>query len=139
MLARLHEGSVMGSDCRSLERALNHHRTATRTHRLAQQGAFAQAAQRSAGKAPPLAEIRTSDVDLFYKIYDAAGGVGGMTPGPILALICLLSVPRTARPYFAGFLRLGMGRESDHHKTQRQRESADDRGEMNELAGNLDV
>jgi hypothetical protein len=41
---------------------------------LASPGAFAQGAQRGASKAPPLAEIRTSDVDLFYKIYDAAGG-----------------------------------------------------------------
>ena len=32
-----------------------------------------------------------------------------------------------------------MGRESDHHKAQRQRETADDRGEMNELEGNLGV
>jgi hypothetical protein len=72
----------MGSDCRSLERALNHHRTATRTRRLAQQGAFAQAAQRSAGKAPTLAENRTSDVDPFYKIYDAAGGAYGLSEWP---------------------------------------------------------
>jgi predicted Zn-dependent protease DUF2268 len=41
---------------------------------LASPGAFAQTPQRAAPQAPPLAEIRTSDVDLFYRIYDAAGG-----------------------------------------------------------------
>jgi hypothetical protein len=41
---------------------------------LASQSAFAQAPQRTRPNAPPLAEIRTSDVDLFYRIYDAAGG-----------------------------------------------------------------
>lgn len=40
---------------------------------LASPVAFANALQGSPG-APPLAEIRTSDVDLFYSIYDAAGG-----------------------------------------------------------------
>jgi len=42
-----------------------------------------------------------------------------------------LALTRSHRP--------SMGRESSHHKPQRQRESADDRGEMNELAGNLGV
>jgi hypothetical protein len=41
---------------------------------LASAGAFAKAPQNTAPPAPPLAEIRTSDVDLFYGIYDAAGG-----------------------------------------------------------------
>jgi len=41
---------------------------------LASLGAFAQVPQRTRPNAPPLAEIRTSDVDLFYSIYDAAGG-----------------------------------------------------------------
>jgi hypothetical protein len=41
---------------------------------LASLGAFAQAPLRTPRSAPPLAEIRTSDVDLFYSIYDAAGG-----------------------------------------------------------------
>ena len=41
---------------------------------LAAPNAFAQAPQRTRPNASPLAEIRTSDVDLFYGIYDAAGG-----------------------------------------------------------------
>jgi hypothetical protein len=41
---------------------------------LASHSAFAQAPQRTRPNAPSLAEIRTSDVDLFYRIYDAAGG-----------------------------------------------------------------
>jgi Predicted Zn-dependent protease (DUF2268) len=41
---------------------------------LAPLGAAAQILQRAAPQALPLAEIRTSDVDLFYRIYDAAGG-----------------------------------------------------------------
>jgi hypothetical protein len=41
---------------------------------LASLGAFAQAPLRTPRNAPPMAEIRTSDVDLFYSIYDAAGG-----------------------------------------------------------------
>jgi hypothetical protein len=41
---------------------------------LASQSAFAQAPQRTRPNVPPLAEIRTSDVDLFYRIFDAAGG-----------------------------------------------------------------
>lgn len=41
---------------------------------LAWAGAFAKAPQDAARNAPPLAEIRTSDVDLFYSIYDAASG-----------------------------------------------------------------
>src|SRR5258708_17840362 len=41
---------------------------------LALSGAFAQAPERTWPNASQLAEIRTSDVDLFYRIYDAAGG-----------------------------------------------------------------
>jgi hypothetical protein len=41
---------------------------------LAPVSAIAQAPQRARPNATPLVEIRTSDVDLFYRIYDAAGG-----------------------------------------------------------------
>jgi hypothetical protein len=41
---------------------------------LAAPSAFAQTPQRTRPNAPSLAEIRTSDVDLFYRIYDTAGG-----------------------------------------------------------------
>lgn len=42
---------------------------------LASTGAFAKALPGTPPHAAPLAEIRTSDVDLFYGIYDATGGV----------------------------------------------------------------
>ena len=41
---------------------------------LASSGALAQAPERTRPSASQLVEIRTSDVDLFYRIYDAAGG-----------------------------------------------------------------
>jgi hypothetical protein len=41
---------------------------------LAASGAFAQVPERIRPNALPMAEIRTSDVDLFYRIYDAASG-----------------------------------------------------------------
>jgi hypothetical protein len=44
---------------------------------LSSSGALAKAPRSTAPPAPPLAEIRTSDVDLFYSIYDSAGGAPG--------------------------------------------------------------
>jgi hypothetical protein len=41
---------------------------------LAPVGGIAHAPQRARPNATPLVEIRTSDVDLFYRIYDASGG-----------------------------------------------------------------
>lgn len=41
---------------------------------LASPSAVAEGSERGRSHAPPPAEIRTSDVDLFYRIYDAAGG-----------------------------------------------------------------
>jgi Predicted Zn-dependent protease (DUF2268) len=41
---------------------------------LASPSAIARAPQRARPNATPLVEIRTSDVDLFYRIYDASGG-----------------------------------------------------------------
>ena len=41
---------------------------------LLSSNAFAEAPQSLDPNAPPLAEVRISDVELFYRIYDAAGG-----------------------------------------------------------------